>query len=158
VFVWSVVWVTTTDLGAAPAVLLDALILAGLTSLLVRDARTHRDGSAAVGAGLAGAALVIVLYHVSQQFGFPIAWPLVIAIVGVLFAFRIGAAHPSDPAEGVFNALIGGVLPVAVVTGGLMAYAWHQSLTPTAIAVLGTLLALILRFAGRRVASASSPA
>jgi hypothetical protein len=92
------------------------VLLLGTMSLLVRDSYEHRWPEAAFAACLVTAAATIPGCRLLLAIvGTPVSPVIALAVGVLLLALRVAVAPRTPPAAAVYNACIGGVLPVIVL-------------------------------------------
>jgi hypothetical protein len=113
---------TGIDTQASWAAGIAAVVLLGTMSLLVRDGWEHaRPGSALAACLVALAAAVPLGGLISGLLGLPVSLLVAIAGAAALLAIRVALARRQAAGPVVYNAWIGGVLPVLV----LFALGWR---------------------------------
>lgn len=139
------------DVAAPPGWLVVAALLftALHWSMLVRDAKVQESDAAALAAGLTLLAMLIPAYQLAAQRAelTPGFW---LAAASVALALRAGPGGRRAAGEWVYNAYIGGLLPIAAAYQLALRDAWEVGRVPVILAGVCVVLAVMLRW-GRRL-------
>lgn len=141
-------WVLRADDAAMPAGwLAGAALVFGLlhSSMLVRDAQTQSSSTPALAAGLALIAAAVPAAQLTARWAelTPGFW---LALFGLLLALRVCRTVPDAAAAWVYNACIGGLLPVAAVYALVLHQAWLTGRISMALAGAAIALAICVRW------------
>lgn len=123
-----------------------ALLLLLLFSMLVRTAAVRDSQTAAAAACVAVVAAIVPARAALTGFDVWVPWPTLIGGVALVLALRAGAQRGAQPADAVYNAHFGGILPVAALFAATVPAAYGSGWVGAVVTAGGMLLAIGLRW------------
>jgi hypothetical protein len=124
------------DTSGRWAMLLAALCMLAHWSLLARDAAAQQATAAGLASGLVLVATLVPIGQVAAALGLELRPGVLLAAAGLILALRVGAAQRGTSLAWVWNAYVGGLIPVAV--------AYDLALGGWATGYAGAIVAVVL--------------
>lgn len=143
-------WVMIGEIAAGPprwTAYLALLALLGFASMLVRLAVDRNSVLATAAAVMVAVAVVVPAEEVLEEFGAHVSIGVLIALVAVGLAARVGPTGRRPATDWLVDACLGGLLPVAALHGAALTGRSRDAIVTVALITAGFGLALALRWA-----------
>ena len=132
-FVLAAMWALSADQASTPAgwqAALAALLMLVHWSMLVRDAAKQQSATASLAACLVLVAALVPIQQLAARLGLPLTPGVLLAAAGLALALRVGGAARGANTAWVWNAYIGGLIPLAIAYDLALGELWlaHRGL------------------------------